>query len=169
MLVILTMLVCYLQCCEGKAKIKTTEQKIEWLTTYDTAPIKKFVRDVKNRDELAEVFEYASQIYDVDINYLIVIGLFETVYRNLVGDGGRSFGEMQVGVMGRRECNCEMESLIGRISCGACWLAMGKQWCGNLDGGLQAYISGTCNPRNMRSRRAFIIRKRLIKTLEKFE
>jgi len=168
MLFILCSFISVLQCCESKAGM-TTEQKIEWLTSPDTAPIKAYTRNVENKIELAIAIDSAAEQYNVDVDYIIVIAWFETVFRNLIGDQGRSIGEMQVGEMGRRLCHCNMSTVASRINCGACWLSLGISHCGTVDSGLQAYISGDCIAQTANAKRSFIRRKRVIESIKQLQ
>ena len=168
MLFILCSFIVTLQCCESKAQI-TTEQKIEWLTSPDTSPIKAYTRNVENKIELAIAIDSAAEQYDVDVDYVIVIAWFETVFRNLIGDQGRSIGEMQVGEMGRRRCHCNMSTVASRVNCGACWLSLGISHCGTVDSGLQAYISGDCIAQTANARRSFIRRIKVIKLIKQLQ
>jgi len=165
MLFILCSYIVTFQCCESKAQT-TTGQKIEWLTSRDTAPVKAYSRDVEDITELAIAIDSAAEQYDVDVDYIIVIAWFETVFRNLIGDHGRSIGEMQVGEMGRRRCHCNMSTVASRINCGACWLSMGISHCGTVDSGFQAYISGDCIAQTANTKRSFIRRKRVIESIK---
>ena len=167
MLAALCILIAGLKCCEGKTQ--TTEDKIDYLTAYKTAPVKAYTGTIENKKGLSEAFDSAAREYEIDVDYLIVIAWFETVFRNLKGDSGRSWGEMQVGRMGRRKCQCSMETVASRIQCGACWLDMGRKWGGTLNKGLQAYICGTCEPRIANAKRAYNRRMRVIKKLKEWK
>ena len=165
MLFILCSFISVLQCCESKAQM-ITEQKIEWITSKNTAPVKAYSRNVENITELAIAIDSAAEQYNVDVDYVIVIAWFETVFRNLVGDHGKSLGEMQVGEMGRRRCHCNMLTVASRVNCGACWLSLGISHCGTVDSGFQAYISGDCIAQTANTRRSFIRRKRVIESIK---
>lgn len=165
MMCVLT-IICF-QCCMSKAQERTTVEKIEWLTNYKTSPVKKYTRHVEEADEYASALDKAADKYKIDVDYLIVIAWSESVFRNLIGDNGRSHGEMQVGKQGRRACKCDMSIIESRIDCGACWLDMGRKWCGSLDKGLQAYVGGSCIARTARAARAFQNKKRYLRRLKK--
>lgn len=123
-------------------------------------------KSAEYREELAHAFETAGANHGIPPMLLVAMAYYETVYRDQTGDEGRSRGIMQVGIMGRTKCYCNMDTAKGQIECGACWLSMGKDWCGSLEGGLYAYINGSCTPKNVRARRAFNIRKRMQGQLE---
>ena len=163
LLIVLIALICLVA---SNVKAQSTEEKIEWLTSYKTSPKKAYVRDVMNVDELADAINKAAEKYNIDVDYLLVIAWSESVFRNLIGDNGRSHGEMQVGKMGRRKCKCNMDTLYGRIDCGACWLNMGRKWCGSLDGGLQAYVSGSCVAKTTRAAWALQNKKTYVRKLK---
>ena len=165
LLFVLIALVCFVA-STANAQVKTVD-KIEWLTSYETSPIKAYTRDVNNKHELASAFELASKKWNIDIDYLLVIGWSESVFRNLVGDDGKSHGEMQVGVTGRKRCKCDMSTVRTRVDCGACWLSAGRGWCGTLDKGLQAYVGRVrkCKP-SIKAMRKYNFKKWLIRLLK---
>ena len=162
-LAILCTLIASLQCCGAKAQ--TTEDKINWLTARETAPVKAYVREVKNTQELANALDKSSIKWSIDVDYLIVIAYTESVFRNVKGDNGRSWGEMQVGKQGRRVCKCSMETVETRIDCGACWLANGRDAKNNLDAGLKLYIGGVS--KSLKALRKFNFKKWIIKKMKK--
>lgn len=162
MLATLCIFIAALQCCEGKTQ--TTEDKIHWLTTYETAPVKAYVRNVDNAPELAQALDKASAKWNIDIDYLLAIAYSESVFRNVKGDDGKSWGEMQVGKQGRRVCKCSMETVETRIDCGACWLANGRDAKNSLDAGLKLYIGGIS--KSLKALRKFNLKKWLIKTIK---
>jgi len=176
MLLILIAIIVCLQVCESKAddydgdKIYNIEKKILWLTSNETTPIKKYSRKINKTEleELTRAIDMASLNYEIEPDYIIVIAWFETVFRNLVGDNGRSIGEMQVGKMGRKKCKCDMLTVASRIDCGACWLDMGRRWCGSIESGLQAYIGGSCEARTVNAKRSYNRRIKIVKTIKSF-
>jgi hypothetical protein len=144
-----------------------TVQETDNIRIYKGGKITEAYTSPEYRFELEAAFLSASDKYNLPVYLLIAMAYYETMFRNQTGDNGRSLGIMQVGKMGRRKCQCDMDTVHGQIHCGACWLNMGRDWCGSLDGGLYAYINGTCNPKNTRAKRAFTIRKRLQFIIEK--
>jgi hypothetical protein len=122
--------------------------------------------DKAYRQELAEAFIVASNAYKIDVYLLVSIGYFETIFRDLIGDHGRSLGIMQVGIMGRKRCVFDMSTPQGQILTGACWLNEGRKWCGTTKGALTAYASGKCTAPNANTKRAVSVRFKLAEILK---
>lgn len=125
------------------------------------------------RQELAGHFIEAAEHFDLPLWSLVAIGYTESVFRmGEVGDGGRSHGIMQVGRQGRLACreHCgDMGTARQQIFCGACWLDRGRQWCGDLDGGMAAYVGGHCRLRTPGAARAHAKKQKVAaKLAEKF-
>lgn len=146
--------------------IRWTVQETDNLRVYGGGDTTRAHNDPEYRTELEAAFLSASDQYNIPVFLLVAMAYYETIYRNQVGDDGRSHGIMQVGKMGRSRCKCDMGTVHGQINCGACWLDMGRKWCGNLDGGLYAYINGSCNAKNGRANRAFKVRNKMWAELE---
>lgn len=174
LLILSVLMACEYALSNGKSDVEKVSAGILWLVTPNEARIPGRVAsytgtraysDPSYRVELAKAFLDAAERYDVSPWLLVGMSYRETVFRmNGIGDGGKSVGLMQVGKMGRRACRdvCGgMETAHEQIMCGACWLDKGRQWCGSLDGGLSAYISGECKLRTVRAKRAFQNRKNL--------
>lgn len=139
--------------CEIEDAIKWSTIEKDNIRIYGPAAM-----SVEYQQELAYAFKTAGEKYDIPPLLLVAMSYYETLYRNLIGDNGRSHGIMQVGIMGRKKCKCTMNTVLNQIMCGACWLNMGRNWCGNLHDGLNAYAAGTCKSKNMRTKRAVAIR-----------
>lgn len=142
--------------CDIEDAIKWSTSEKDDIRIYGPAPM-----SVEYQKELTYAFKTAGEKYDIPPLLLVAMSYYETLYRNLKGDNGRSHGIMQVGTMGRKKCKCSMDTVLNQIMCGACWLNMGRNWCGNLQDGLNAYAAGTCKAQNMRTKRAVDIRLKM--------
>jgi hypothetical protein len=130
------------------------------------------VTDAGYRAAVASAMVRSAEHFDLPVMLIASIAYHESRYRidNQVGDEGRSVGMMQVGEQGRRACApvCgDLSTPQEHTDCGACWLDAGRQWCGDLVGGLTAYICGACEPVNTRCRWALTNRLRLAQQFEK--
>lgn len=119
-----------------------------------------YKRDVSKleADRLAEAFKQSAKKYNVRLELITAIGYWETVYRNNIGDDGRSLGIMQTGRQARNKCKCSMETVELQIDCGACWLRKGQDWCKSERGGLTAYATGKCEAVTAKQKRIVNLR-----------
>jgi len=118
----------------------------------------KAYKDAVYRSKLVVAFENAAEKFEVPTNLLIAMTYRETVFRTgLLGPAGEQ-GILQVGKDARRGCRryCkDLDTVEGGVFCGACWLARGRDWCqGDIIKGINAYVSGRCNPRTISAQRA---------------
>jgi hypothetical protein len=106
----------------------------------------------------------AGEAYDLPVLLMASMIYKESTYKDDgVGPAGE-LGLMQVGKMGRRKCRSVCGSLSTpeeHILCGGCWLRAGIDWCGSLEGGLNAYAGGKCYPSGSRTQTAVRIRHKL--------
>lgn len=155
------------------------QEGILWLVTppngADAETVRRYhgsraYEDAHYRQRLSYAFLKTSREFDIPVWLLVGIGYRESVFRmDEVGDAGGSLGMMQVCEQGRRACReyCgELETLEEHALCGACWLDKGRQWCGDLEGGLSAYINGNCELETVKAKRAYKIRMKLVSLLE---
>jgi len=136
---------------------------IACILNFTQSDVLKLNPQVLSPLKLEKAFHNASQKYNIPVKLLITIGFYESSFKpGAVGDGGNSLGIMQVGKQGRRACKCSIhDGIQGEINCGACWLDKGRSWCGDLDGGLKAYINGSCTLKSYTAKQAY---KRRLKT-----
>ena len=117
---------------------------------YSSKRIEAYKNDVY-RTKLVAAFEKASAEFNLPVSLLMAIGYRETVFRaDEVGPGGE-LGIMQVmpwvtkRKKGRKYCT-NVLTIEGGIMCGSWWLARARDRCGSLELGVNAYVSGKCNP-----------------------
>ncbi len=159
-------------------EIQQISNGIQWLVTPGETREERIIKvyqdtrafqDSEYRIELAEAFIGAAEKFNFSTWLLVGMGYRESIFRmDEIGDGGKAHGIMQVHGQGHRACALyckDMSTAREQIECGACWLDKGRQWCGDLDGGLFAYICGGCSTIVHDRRRAFRIRKKLERVL----
>jgi hypothetical protein len=143
----------------GDNDAETTEEMIRRLDIYPRDTVKSNGPDWHGR--FAQIFEANAERYGLPVKLLVSMAFFESHFRSgIKGDRGKSHGILQVSPYGRRKCQCgDMTDPEEEIRCGACWLDMGRTWCGYLKGGLTAYACGSCKTSMYRTKKK--IQKRL--------
>ena len=147
-------------------EIKYTKPQIETSIYYTIGNIENHFlnKDDSNIDEYIDSFFEAQNTFDIPALLMVSMGYRESKYKiNDIGKRGE-IGVMQVCKMGIKKCKeyCgEMETANEQIMCGGCWFKHGIDWCGSLEGGLNAYLSGKCKPKYVKTFRVRNIRYRI--------
>jgi hypothetical protein len=117
------------------------------------APARVLYADAEARANMtAEIME-AANAYNVDACELTLLAFWESsLDEHARGNIGEE-GILQLHGAASSTCEHDRTTRSGQLLCGARWLSLCYQKCGDTHGALTAYASGECKPRTDATRR----------------
>lgn len=121
------------------------------------APGRKISKDKSVQEEISHAIVSASRDNGLPPLLLLSMATFESSLRlNALGKLGE-VGILQV--HGKAANGCELKTYYGQATCGAKWLRICIDMCGNISNGIAMYGSGECDIINGSSRESMVNRR----------
>lgn len=133
-----------------KAKVLDTYDGKVWISEFVIeywickAPRRKLCKDPEERNRVARLFASASEKHKIPIILLVDQGYFESSLDWTVRGADDERGYLQVMPGGALDNDCDLETEVGGLDCGAKGLALCRKKCRNWYGALMQYKTGYC-------------------------
>ena len=116
------------------------------------APARVLYADEDARAKLTDEIMTAAEAYDVDACELTLLAFWESSLDEHARGGIGEEGILQLHGAAASTCDHDRTTRAGQLLCGARWLSLCYQKCGDTRGALTMYASGSCNPRTERTK-----------------